>query len=80
MNVIKLITIVSFALLFFTSLTYSKNHDRTLPQFKNVKKDTERFINYYYDIKLSPSEQKILQKALSELKAPCCSDYSALTC
>ncbi|MFN3407331.1 MAG: hypothetical protein ACK40E_06360 [Caldimicrobium sp.] len=37
MNVIKLITIIGFALLLFTTLTSAKNPNSTLPEFKNVK-------------------------------------------
>ncbi|MFN4132031.1 MAG: hypothetical protein ACK4GE_03015 [Caldimicrobium sp.] len=69
-------------ILFFLSYGYlfSKDISKDLPEFKDVKKETETFMRYYYSIKLSPSQQKVLEKALSELKAPCCADFSALTC
>jgi len=54
--------------------------EKPLLEFKDVKKETQRFIEYFYTINLSPSEQKILERALKPLPAPCCADNSALTC
>ncbi len=53
---------------------------KDLSEFRDVKKDTQRFIKAYYEISLSPSEKKVLEGALKEIKAPCCSDFSALSC
>lgn len=69
-----------FIFLFSLNATMSFTQEKTLPGFKDLKEDTEKFINYYYNINLSASEHKILQKALSEIPAPCCSDHTALTC
>lgn len=57
---------------------FAKN--KTLPEFKDLRFETQKYIDYFYTIKLSPSEQKILEKALRPIPAPCCSDNSALTC
>ncbi len=54
--------------------------ERPLPEFNNLKENTGKFIKYYYNIQLTASEQTILEKALSEIPAPCCSDHTALTC
>lgn len=60
-------------------LSYSQQ-PKKVPEFKSIKEDSERFLNYYQTLKLNPKEQKVLERALSQLKAPCCSDSTALTC
>lgn len=79
-TLITLSVFIGIFIFFFSSSLFSKYSSKGLPEFKDVKKETETFIRYYYTLKLSPSEQKVLENALSELKAPCCSDFSALTC
>ncbi len=54
--------------------------DKPLPEFKDVKLETQKYIDYFYSLKLSPTEQKTLEQALKPIPAPCCADNSALTC
>jgi len=42
--------------------------------------NTQRFVDWYYDIELSSEEKDIKNTALNSLKAPCCDDYSLRTC
>ncbi len=78
-GVLILISSLILTLLFSVAVGLAQG-ERPLPEFKDLKEDTGKFISYYYNIQLSVSEQKILGKALSEIPAPCCSDHSALTC
>jgi len=71
------LTLLVLALLFSTQ---GHGKGEPLPEFKDVRKETQKFIEYFYTIKLSPSEQKVLERALKPLPAPCCADSSALTC
>ncbi len=69
--------------LVFLCLTLSNNSIsslKSLPEFKDPKRDTKRFISYYYSIKLTPEQQRLLEKGLGKITAPCCADSSALTC
>ena len=49
-------------------------------EFYDVQTQTPEFISYYESIKLTPEQEKIKEEALMPVPAPCCSDYSALTC
>lgn len=49
-------------------------------EFTNVREQTKEFIGYYNSIKLTPEQELVKRQALSEIKAPCCSDNSAYTC
>lgn len=42
--------------------------------------NTQRFIDYYNSIALTPEQEKVRRDALSPLKAPCCDDNSMYTC
>lgn len=53
---------------------------RALPEFRQVKGETERFMGYYFQLKLTAKEQKVLERALTKIPAPCCADHTALTC
>ncbi|MEZ0344234.1 MAG: hypothetical protein ABWJ99_05480 [Caldimicrobium sp.] len=75
---VKILFIFFFLSVIFVLPGFAKN--KPLPEFKDVKGETQKFIDYFYTIKLSPSEQKTLEKALKPIPAPCCSDNSALTC
>lgn len=48
--------------------------------FKNVASQTMEFIAYYHSISLTPEQKKIKEQALGSIPAPCCKDFSALTC
>ncbi len=51
-----------------------------LPKFYNLKEQAEEFIEYHYSTALTKSEEKIMKDALTQIPAPCCSDYTAYTC
>lgn len=78
-GVLILISSLILILLFAVTVGLAQG-ERPLPEFKDLKGDTGKFISYYYNIQLTVSEQKILEKALSKIPAPCCSDHTALTC
>ena len=42
--------------------------------------NTQQFIDWFFEIKLTSEEEDIKTRALDPLKAPCCDDYSLLTC
>jgi len=42
--------------------------------------NTQKFIDWYYDIELSSGEEGIRNEALDSLKAPCCDDFTLRTC
>lgn len=48
--------------------------------FYNLKEQTVEFIDYHYSIKLTEAEEKVMKKALTQIPAPCYSDYTAYTC
>jgi hypothetical protein len=48
--------------------------------FHDVRSDTERFIDYYSAIRLTPSQERIKAEALDSIPAPCCKKYSMKTC
>ncbi|NNE46290.1 MAG: hypothetical protein HKN37_06490, partial [Rhodothermales bacterium] len=49
-------------------------------EFTDVREETQKFIDYYNSIELTPEQELIKKKALSKIPAPCCSDNSAYTC
>jgi hypothetical protein len=49
-------------------------------QFRNVRADSERFIDFWSAIALTPAQARIRAEALTALPAPCCSDYTMEVC
>src|SRR3970040_3160998 len=49
-------------------------------KFYDAKLQAKEFIAYYNYIALTPEQEKIKSEALSAIPAPCCSNYSILTC
>ena len=49
-------------------------------KFYDAKLQAKEFIAYYNSIILTPEQEKIKSEALSAIPAPCCSNYSILTC
>lgn len=49
-------------------------------KFYDVRLQAPEFISYYDSITLTPEQEKIKSDALSSIPAPCCDDYSMLTC
>jgi hypothetical protein len=50
------------------------------PVFRNVRAQTEQFIDYYSAIRLTPTQERIKAEALDSIPAPCCKNYSMKTC
>jgi hypothetical protein len=48
--------------------------------FSDVRDQTIEFHAYYRAISLTPEQEAVMREALTAIKAPCCSDRSALTC
>lgn len=48
--------------------------------FRNVRAQTEQFIDYYSAIRLTPAQERIKAEALDSIPAPCCKKYSMTTC
>jgi hypothetical protein len=48
--------------------------------FRDSVSQAKEFIGYYHSIALNPQQQKVKEEALGSIKAPCCHDYSILTC
>jgi len=49
-------------------------------EFKDVRAQTQQFLEYEKTIQLTPAQEAIYREALEGLPAPCCSDNTALTC
>ncbi len=49
-------------------------------EFSDVRAQTKEFMGYYKTIELTPEQELVKRKALSAIRAPCCSDNSAYTC
>jgi hypothetical protein len=64
----------------FVSLTELKSSTASKVNFSDVKEDTKRFIRLNSELKLTPEQERRYKNALSQIPAPCCSDYKALTC
>src|SRR5512143_3495105 len=56
-----------------------KGADRGI-EFRNVRSDAERFIDYSNSIRLTPAQERIKAEALGGIPAPCCSEYTMATC
>lgn len=54
--------------------------DETALDFNDVPTRAKEFIGYYHSISLTPEQQKLKERALGAIAAPCCKDYSILTC
>lgn len=57
-----------------------KTHQVETLEFKDAQAQTEQFILYHKTIKLDAKQQKIKEAALSSIPAPCCREFSILTC
>ena len=49
-------------------------------KFYDAHLQAKEFIVYYNSIALTPEQEKLKSDALSAIPAPCCGDYSILTC
>lgn len=60
----------------------TRNHLTKQPTiaFTDVASQTRQFMGYYHDIHLTTAQQAVKERALRSIPAPCCSDYSILTC
>lgn len=79
------VQIASVLLLFGVPLAASLALDRATSSSKLVKffdapSQTAEFIGYSRSITLSPAEQKVREKALRSMGAPCCKEFPVATC
>lgn len=49
-------------------------------EFTDVERQTREFVGYYKTIRLTPKQEKVKAAVLSKIPAPCCAQFSALTC
>lgn len=49
-------------------------------EFTDIERQTREFVGYYHSIKLTPKQEKLKAQVLKKIPAPCCSQFSALTC
>jgi hypothetical protein len=56
-----------------------KGADRGV-EFRTVRSDAERFIDYSNSIRLTQAQERIKAEALEAIPAPCCSEYTMATC
>lgn len=47
---------------------------------REVRNRAEKYIDYWSAISLTPDQARVKAEALTAIPAPCCSDYSMLTC
>lgn len=48
--------------------------------FRDLRLQTEQFIDYWSAIRLTPAQEHIKAEALDAIPAPCCKDYPMKTC
>jgi len=51
-----------------------------LPAFTGTREETERFIEYFRSIALTPEQERIKVEALTAIPAPCCAENPLATC
>lgn len=49
-------------------------------RFHDARAQTVEFMGYYESIPLTATQERVKEEALRPLPAPCCSEFSALTC
>ena len=78
------LVVVAMALIALVAVSWLlKNENAAVAspiEFTDVKENTKEFIGFYNSIELTPEQELVKRKALSAIKAPCCSDNSAYTC
>ena len=52
----------------------------TVYPFTDAREQTLQFHAYNQEISLTPDQDAVMEEALRDLQAPCCSDKTALTC
>jgi hypothetical protein len=82
-----LVPVVSFVLIFGVPLAVSLALDRAASsgvsrsvKFFDAPSQTAEFIGYSRSITLTPSQQKVREKALGAMAAPCCKEFPLATC
>ena len=48
--------------------------------FRDLRGQTEKFIDYFSSIRLTAAQERVKAEALDAIAAPCCKDYSMKTC
>lgn len=82
-----LVPLASFLLVFGVPLAASLALDRAASsgasrsvKFFDAPSQTAEFIGYSRSITLTPSQQKVREKALRAMAAPCCKEFPLATC
>jgi hypothetical protein len=82
-----LVQLASLLLLFGVPLAFSLALDRAASsgtsrsmKFFDVPSQTAEFIGYSRSVTLTPAQQKVREKALSTMAAPCCEEFPLATC
>jgi hypothetical protein len=82
-----IVQLVSFLLLFGISLAASLALDRAASsrgarsvKFFDAPSQAAEFIGYSRSITLTPAQQKVREKALRAMAAPCCREFPLATC
>lgn len=60
--------------------TAAEQPEGSVIAFSEVKRQTLEFHAYNRSITLTSEQHEVMREALTAIKAPCCSDRSALTC
>ncbi len=62
----------------FAAAAARRGDDRSAP--RTVRAQAEQYIDYWNAIPLNVAQERVKAEALNAIKAPCCSDYTILTC
>jgi len=54
--------------------------DNERSALRSVRAQAEQYIDYWNAIPLNADQQRVKAEALNAIKAPCCSEYTMLTC
>jgi hypothetical protein len=78
------VQLASFLLLFgvplAASVALARAGSRQSMKFFDVPSQTAEFIGYSRSISLTPAQQKVREKALRSMAAPCCKAFPLATC
>jgi hypothetical protein len=64
----------------FTGAVLTGAEEATELRFEDVRRQTEEFIGYHRELRLTDDQQRVFEEALDALPAPCCRDRTATTC
>lgn len=74
------IATVAAAMLATADVTIAAVRSGDSPASRNVRAQAEQYVDYSSSIRLTPEQERIKAKALDQIAAPCCKDYTTRTC